>query len=160
MSMWKKSRLSTVRPAFTITTILIFLSKLTKEGKRAGSTRTRFCLQKKTSRRHSIDANAGDSMNANADTARLLSCLQKERDAPVASGTWIASLLASEKLRTHFPHAKTASKASRSAAKPARLWKTACISTGLDVQKSRFADFRIFCPTSVQHRYNAFPADP
>ena len=47
LSMWKKSRLSTVRPAFTITTILIFLSKLTKEGKRAGSTRTRFCLQKK-----------------------------------------------------------------------------------------------------------------
>jgi hypothetical protein len=45
-------------------------------------------------------------------------------------------------------------------AKPDRLWKTGCISTGLDVQKTRFSGFRFFCPTSVQHRYNAFPGCP
>jgi hypothetical protein len=105
LSLWEKSRLSTVRHAFTIITIFTFLSKLTKEGK--------------ASRRE----------KSSAGTARPLFCLQEEQDAPVAS--WPAA--------NGFLHAK-----------PARLWKTACISTGLDVQKTRFSGFRFF----VQHRFS------
>lgn len=39
-----------------------------------------------------------------------------------------------------------------------RLWKNACISTGASVQKQTFFWLNCFCPTSVQHRYNVFPA--
>jgi len=44
--------------------------------------------------------------------------------------------------------------------KQAPLWKTSCISTAANVQNNRFFVDRRFCPTSVQHRYNACPADP
>jgi hypothetical protein len=50
--------------------------------------------------------------------------------------------------------------AAKSPEKPERLWKNACISTAANVQKTVFCWLNRFCPSSVQLRYNAFPAHP
>jgi len=41
-----------------------------------------------------------------------------------------------------------------------RLWKSACISTGADVQNRAFSAPPPFCPRTVRLGYNVFPALP
>jgi len=127
-------------------------------------------MQSKPSRAE--DDRLTSRQNAYANTAHMLFCLQEEHDAAFTSTPALRDGKHWQTTRTRKGRNQDAAAVTGTAAltakngaydtpkarNPARLWKNACISTGRDVQKAGFASCRRFCPTSVQHRYRAFPA--
>jgi len=104
--------------------------------------------------------------NDKASTTQILFCLQKKKETGTAASKADATtarlpfVYRKNVMQRSLPEQRSHPASPRWHAKPARLWKRSCISTGPDVQNSRFFCSPAFCPTSVQHRYNACPAAP
>jgi hypothetical protein len=149
-----------------------FLSKLTKEGKvsrrgknasaaKANATQTFFVCKKKESHAVTASTTAAITPTLVDPTCKppyrckrrlcstsALSTERTQRQRRIRNGNRILHAL------------KTCACDIKTWPEQPRLWTNACISTAADVQNSRFFLDRLFCPTSVQHRYNACPANP
>jgi hypothetical protein len=124
----------------------------------AGMTHTPFCLQKKKSKAPVMATTTPTYM-----PAQLVATCERCIQVPAQALRNIRFVCRKNKTRLSYPEQAllpACKNCKQIAAKPARLWKRSCISTGPDVQNSRFFCSPAFCPTSVQHRYNACPAAP